>query len=172
MGNHFNIKSLTFYAIAIGSVLLLFNVVTTYGENNLKASKTIGGSYRLSLTNSLPGCPQIAPLILQLDQSGTYINAAVLKPAAKNVQTSMSVEEKPTLTGLFKEQQLTLTGKVAKSVLCGFPQASGENVIAITSRIDGENLAGEIAVNGESAKTPFTTQKEASPNAAKSSSSH
>ncbi len=170
MGNHFNIKSLTFYAVAIGSVLLLFNVVTTYGENNLKASKTIGGSYRLSFTNNLPGCPQIAPLILQLDQSGTYINAAVLKPAAKNVQNSMSAAEKPTLTGLFKEQQLTLTGKVAKSVLCGFSQESGESAIAITSRIDGENLAGEIAVNGESAKTPFTTQKEASPNPAKSSS--
>ncbi len=169
MSSHFNVKSLIFYAVTIASVLLLFNVVTTYGENNLKASKTIGGSYRLSFTNSLPGCPQIAPLILQIDQSGTYINATVLKPA-KNVQTLMSAEEKPTLTGLFKEQQLTLTGKVAKSVLCGFPQESGERAIAINSKIDGDKLVGEIAINGEATKTLFTAEKAAIPSASPSTS--
>ncbi len=170
MGNHFNAKSLSFYAVAIGSVLLLFNVVTAYGENNLTAPKTIGGSYRLSFTNSLPGCLQIAPLVLQLDQSGTYVNAAVLKPVAKDAQSSMSAEEKLTLTGLFKNQQLFLTGKVPRSVLCNQPQASGESAIALTSRIEGENLAGSIALNGEPLKTPFTAQKEALPTSAPSSS--
>lgn len=170
MSNHFNVKSLSFYAIAIGSVLLLFNVVTAYGENNLKAPKTIDGKYRLSLANSLPGCPQSAPLMLHLDQSGTYVNAAVLKPLATDAGTSsMSAEEKLTLTGLFKEQQLVLAGKVANAILCE-SQTTGESAIAINSRIDGENLTGEIAVNGESAKTPFTAQKEALPKAAKSSS--
>lgn len=169
MSHHFNVKSLSFYAIAIGSVLLLFNVVTAYGENKLKAPKTIGGMYRLSLANSLPGCPQSAPLTLQLDQSGTYVNAAVLKPATDEGTSSMSAEEKLTLTGLFKEQQLTLTGKVANAILCE-SQTTGESAIAINSHIDGENLTGEIAVNGESAKTPFTAKKEALPKAAKSSS--
>lgn len=167
MSSHFNTKSLTFYAIAIGSVLLLFNVVTAYGESNLKAPKTIGGRYQLALTNSLPGCSQVAPLMLQLDQSGTYVNAAILK---KEVQNSMSAEEKLTLTGLFKEQQLSLTGNVAKSVLCGFPQESGESAIAINSKIDGDKLVGEIAVNGEATKTPFTAQKAAIPSASPSSS--
>lgn len=169
MSHHFNVKSLSFYAIAIGSVLLLFNVVTAYGENNLKAPKTIGGRYRLSLANSLPGCPQSAPLMLQLDQSGTYVNAAVLKLATDEGSSSMSAAEKLTLTGRFKEQQLTLTGKVANAILCE-SQTTGESAIAINSRIDGENLTGEIAVNGESAKIPFTAKKAALPKAAKSSS--
>ena len=167
MSSHFNTKSLTFYAIAIGSVLLLFNVVTAYGESNLKAPKTNGGRYQLALINSLPGCTQVAPLMLQLDQSGTYINAAISK---KEVQSSMSAEEKLTLTGLFKEQQLTLSGKVAKSVLCGFPQASGERAIAINSKIDGDKLVGEIAINGEATKTLFTAEKAAIPSASPSSS--
>ena len=167
MSSHFNTKSLTFYAIAIGSVLLLFNVVAAYGESNLKAPKTIGGRYQLSFANSLPGCPQVAPLMLQLDQSGTYVNAAILK---KEVQNSMSAEEKPTLTGLFKEQQLSLAGSVDKSVLCGFPQESGERAIAINTKIDGDKLVGEIAINGEATKTPFTAEKAASPSASPSSS--
>jgi hypothetical protein len=166
VSSHFNAKSLSFYAIAIGSVLLLFNVVTAYGESKLKAPKTIGGRYQLTLANSLPGCPKLAPLMLQLDQSGTYVNAAILK---KEVQNSMSAEEKLTLTGLFQEQ-LSLNGNVAKSVLCDRPQESGEQAIAITtSEIDGKNLVGEIAING-GAKTPFTGEKIETPNATKSSS--
>ncbi|WP_009633299.1 hypothetical protein [Synechocystis sp. PCC 7509] len=166
MSSHFNVKSLSFYAIAIGSVLLLFNVVTAYGESKLKAPKTIGGRYQLTLANSLPGCPQIAPLMLQLDQSGTYVNAAILK---KEVLNSMSAEEKLTLTGLFKEQQLSLTGNVANSVLCDRPQASGESAIALTSQIEGDDLVGTISVNGEAAKTPFTGKKAVLPNASPSS---
>jgi hypothetical protein len=167
VSSHFNVKSLSFYAIAIGSVLLLFNVVTAYGESKLKAPKTIGGRYQLSFANSLPGCPQIAPLMLQLDQSGTYVNAAILK---KEVLNSMSAEEKLTLTGLFKEQQLSLAGNVAQSVLCGSPQQSGESAIAITSKVDGDKLVGEIVINRESTKTTFTAEKAAIPSASPSSS--
>ncbi len=170
MSSHFNVKSLTFYAVAIGSVLLLFNVVTAYGERKLKAPKTIGGRYQLSFANSLPDCPQIAPVVLQLAQSGTYVNAAILQPAAKETQSMMSAEEKLTLTGLFKDRELTLNGKVAKSVLCSQPQTPGESAIALTSQIEGDNLVGAISVNGEAAKTPFTGKKAVSPNPAPSSS--
>ena len=169
MSSKFNAKTLIFYAVTIGSVLLLFNVVTAYGEKNLKAPKTIGGNYRLSLAKGLPGCPQ-TPLILQIDQSGTYINAAILEPVAKEAQNPMSAEEKPTLIGSFKDRQLTVAGKVANSVLCASPQASGERAIALTSQIAGDNLAGEIVVNGESAKTPFTAEKEVSPKSAPAAS--
>jgi hypothetical protein len=169
VSSHFNAKSLTFYAVAIGSVLLLFNVVTAYGEKNLKAPKTIDGHYRLAFARDLPGCPQ-TPLMLQIDQSGTYVNAAILKPVAKEAQNPMSAEEKPTLTGLFKDRQLTLTGKVANSVLCASSQGGGERAIALSSQIEGDNLAGEVTVNGDSAKTPFTAEKEVPPKSAPAAS--
>lgn len=167
MNSHFNVKSLSFYAIAIGSVLLLFNVVTAYGEKNLKAPQTIGGRYRLTFNKPLPGCSQVAPVMLQLDQSGVYINAALLKPVAQT--QTMSAEQKPTLTGLFNNRQINLAGGVANSVLCGFSQESGDRATSITSKLDGKNLVGEIAVNGGAAKTPFTGEKVEIPNAAKSS---
>lgn len=81
----------------------------------------------------------------------------------------MSSEEKLTLTGLFKAQQLILAGKVANSVLCSQPQR-GESAIAINSRIEGNNLIGEIAVDGKPLKTPFTAQKEALPKSTQSPS--
>lgn len=53
--SHFNLKSLAFYGVAIGSVLVLFKTVTAYGESNLKAPDKIGGIYRLEAQN-LPEC--------------------------------------------------------------------------------------------------------------------
>ncbi|QFS47250.1 hypothetical protein GXM_04740 [Nostoc sphaeroides CCNUC1] len=52
--NHFNLKSLIFYGVAISSVLVLFKTVTVYGENNLKAPPAINGRYRLTLSENLP----------------------------------------------------------------------------------------------------------------------
>ena len=40
--NHLSLKSLAFYGIAIGSVALLFKVVSAYGETNLKAARQLG----------------------------------------------------------------------------------------------------------------------------------
>jgi len=66
--SHFNFKSLTFYGIAITSVLALFKVVTAYGESNLNASTSINGRYRLSYTQ--PNCRQANALLLTIEQSG------------------------------------------------------------------------------------------------------
>ena len=52
---HFNLKSLTFYGGAITAVVVLFEVVTAYGESNLKAPINIDGRYRLSYTQQ-PDC--------------------------------------------------------------------------------------------------------------------
>ncbi|NJK77025.1 MAG: hypothetical protein HC786_17625 [Richelia sp. CSU_2_1] len=51
--NHLSFKSLVFYGMAIGSVSLLFKVVTACGETNLKAPPAIAGNYRFE-PKSLP----------------------------------------------------------------------------------------------------------------------
>lgn len=84
--NHFNSKSLTFYAIATGSVLLLFKAVTLYGEKHLQASPIINGTYSLSLTNNVSECQQSQPLKLDIQQSGIYVNASLF-PAKTNAET-------------------------------------------------------------------------------------
>ncbi len=171
MSSHFSFKSLSFYAIAIGSVLLLFNVVTTYGESRLKAPSSIGGRYRLAFASNLPGCAKPEPLLLQIDQSGVYANGVIL-PASTTTENPMSIEERLTLTGLFQDKQLNLSGTVPQSVLCNQSSASGTKAIAITSRIEADKMVGEIAQGAPPQKTQFTAQKQADTAANKKAASH
>jgi len=157
MSSHFSFKSLSFYAVAIGSVLLLFNVVTTYGESRLKAPSSIGGRYRLDLANSLPGCT-IEPLLLEIDQSGVYANAAILP--STTTENPMSAAERLTLTGSFKDMQLNLSGTVPLSV-CNQSSTAETKAIAINSRIEGNTMVGKIALGAQPQKTQFTAQKQA-----------
>jgi len=160
VSSHFSFKSLSFYAVAIGSVLILFNVVTTYGESKLKAPSAIGGRYRLAFANSLPGCAKPEPLLLVVDQSGVYANGVIL-PASTTTENPMSAAEKLTLTGLFKDKQLNLSGTVPQAVLCNQSSASGTKAIAINSRIEGDKMVGEIAQGAQPQKNQFTAQKQA-----------
>lgn len=171
MSSHFSFKSLSFYAIAIGSVLLLFNVVTTYGESRLKAPSAIGGRYRLAFANSLPGCAKPEPLLLVIDQSGVYANGVIL-PASTTTENPMSAEEKLTLTGSFRDRQLNLSGTVPQSVLCNQSFISRTKAITINSRIEGEKMVGEIAIDAQPQKIQFTAQKQADPAANKKAASH
>ncbi|MFN6572721.1 hypothetical protein [Dendronalium sp. ChiSLP03b] len=144
--NHFNFKSLAFYGVAIGSVLLLFKVVTAYGENNLKAPPTINGRYRLTLAENFPNCAKLAPLMLDIQQSGIYLNASLL-PANANADT----EEQHSLTGIFKNQQSSLSGKVDRYILCHISDTQGDRNKLVTIQmqlVDRGKITGQLTVNG------------------------
>jgi len=88
MSSHFNLKSLTFYGVAIGFVLLLFNVVTACTKP--KAPAPIDGRYRLSI---LKICPTVLKdaLVLDIEQSGIYLNGSLL-PASTDAQRARAGE--------------------------------------------------------------------------------
>jgi hypothetical protein len=155
MMSHFNFKSLLFYGVAIGSVLLLFKVVTAYGEANLKAPKPIDGDYRLSLAQK-PNCPKSEDLVLTIQQSGIYLNGFLL-PARTNAQMAAATEEKPSLSGILRNQQLSLSGTLASSIFCSKPVSESGNVVTIQSQLLGENLEGKLSLSGSEIK--FTAQK-------------
>ena len=71
MANH-KLNHLTFYGIAIGSVLVLFKFVSTYGETQIKAPVNVNGAYELQ-SNNLPSCLAGQPLELDIEQSGVYL---------------------------------------------------------------------------------------------------
>ena len=152
--NHFNLKSLTFYGVAITLVLVLFKTVTVYGENNLKAPPPINGRYRLTLSENLPNCEKSDTLTLNIQQSGIYLNASVL-PANANVDT----DEKHSLAGIFRNQQLNLSGKVGRSILCNIPRPQNDplNSVAIQMQlVDKSNMTGQLTVNGIPQPLKFT----------------
>ena len=111
--HHLNFKSLAFYGVTIASVLLLFKVVTAYGESNLTAPPAINGRYRLVFSENLPICEKSDVLILDIQQSGIYLNGFLLPANAKTSET-----DDLTLTGRFTNQQLSLAGKVPQTTIC------------------------------------------------------
>ncbi|WP_373529185.1 hypothetical protein [Nostoc sp.] len=152
--NHFNFKSLTFYGVAISSVLLLFKTVSVYGENNLKAPPPVNGRYRLTLAENLPNCKKSDTLTLNVEQSGIYLNASVLPPTA-NADT----DEKHSLTGILKNQQLNLSGKVGRSILCNISRPQNDPLNSVTIQmqlVDKGNMTGQLSINDSPQTLKFT----------------
>ena len=165
MMNHFNFKSLAFYGVAIASVLILFKVVTAYGETNLKAPAPISGSYRMKLAQNLSICPKSSELLLDIQQSGIYLNGSLL-PASVDAQQASSSEKRPSLTGKISNQQLTLAGTVPNSTFCN----NQPQQVSIQSLLHKENLAGKLTLNTIPQSIAFTAQRLAP--AQEKSSSH
>jgi hypothetical protein len=139
------LKYLAFYGGTIAFVLGLFTVVTTYGETHLQTAPSIEGNYLLALPISAP-CGGGTPVTLTLQQSGVYVAAALVNPALPRNQTAF----KPmTLSGQWRNQQLSLTGKVPVGVLC----AKAKDKAAIAVKIEGA-----IAAHQESATQPQSSQ--------------
>jgi hypothetical protein len=139
------LKYLTFYGGTIAFVLGLFTVVTTYGENHLQATQGIEGNYLLALPISA-ACGGGTPVMLTLQQSGVYVAAALVNPALPRNQTAF---KSMTLSGQWRNQQLSLTGKVPVGVLC----ASAKDKTAIAVIIEGA-----IAAHQESAAQPQSSK--------------
>jgi hypothetical protein len=170
MINHFNFKSLTFYGVAIASVLILFKTVTVYGENHLQATSLINSRYLLTLEKDLPNCKQTNTLVLNIQQSGIYLNASLL-PVTANPDTQQQL----TLSGLVKNQKLDLFGKIHISTFCQIPtsQKSVIQEIAIQmSQINQDYIPGQIKLNKNSTTLEFTAVPQLDQKATPKSNSH
>jgi hypothetical protein len=168
--NHFNVKSLTFYGVAISSVLLLFKVVTTYGEKNLKAPPVVNGSYRLILATNSPSCEKSDYLLLNMQQSGIYLNASLL-PINANADTT----QQPSLTGILKNQQVSFSGKINPEILC-HPSNSqirpSKSVVMEIQLKEQGKMTGQLMFNGVSQTLEFTAAKQSTPEKSQKSNSH
>ncbi|MGH8000237.1 MAG: hypothetical protein ACREPR_12590 [Brasilonema sp.] len=171
--SHFNLKSLTFYGVAISSVLLLFKVVSAYGENNLKAPPTINSHYRLVLSENLPICEKLDVIFLNIQQSGVYLNGFLL-PANSTKDSTLS--EKYSLTGKLENRQLSLSGKVPRYILCHTQNSQTQaNIIPVNIKIqlaDQEDLIGKINVGHTSRAIGLTAKPQKINEQSKESNSH
>lgn len=164
MMSHFNWKSLSFYGAAIVAVVLLFRGVTAYGKANLNAPPKIDGRYRLSAQN-LPDCLKSNTLLLNIQQSGVYLNGSLL-PEGNNAQLETRAQEKPSLTGRFIHPQVSLMGSVPLLSNCRTltqqANASGHPLwVKIQGVVQGETLTGKISLSSTPTAAEFTAQREA-----------
>ncbi|QIR40798.1 hypothetical protein HCG51_31645 [Tolypothrix sp. PCC 7910] len=156
--NNFKLKSLGFYGATIAGVLILFKAVSAYGESNLKAPPVISGSYRITLDEKLPNCNQTDTSILKIQQSGIYVNAS-LSPEDANSENATSDEKTHPLSGILRNQELNLSGKIDGSALCNI--ASTENAPFHSAKmqmqlLDKGNFTGQLTVSGVSQNFKFT----------------
>ena len=161
--SHFSLKSLSFYAVAIGSVVLLFNGVTAYGEANLKAPPKMDGRYRINAQN-LPGCLKADALLLNIQQSGIYLNGSLL-PAQKNTQLETLAAEKPSLNGQLSHPKLSLSGPVPWVPNCNNAvsqaDAPGQSLsVKIQGLVQEETLTGQISLSSMPIVAEFTAGRE------------
>jgi hypothetical protein len=173
--HHFNIKSLVFYGVAISSVLVLFKLVTTYGESQLKAAKTLGDRYSLQLAEKLGDCSQAPNLQLQIQQSGIYLNGFLLPEANPNTPSAPTHRIQPTLTGklINHHQQISLSGNIPQTTLCPDKNTPGnltKNISLHIPLVNPKNLTGQMNITGNSQAIKFTLVP--TPTREKSSQSH
>jgi len=166
MMNHLSLKSLAFYGIAIGSVALLFKVVTAYGESNLKAAPAIAGNYRFD-PKSLPECLKSDSLVLTIEQSGVYLSGN-LRSGSSQAEREKIAEEPPSLHGKWETQGLSLSGAVPNLTGCSDSTATGQNSsVKMRGIVEQESFKGKISLTDKAAATDFTAQKEATPKSQK-----
>ena len=72
----FSVKLIGLYGLAIGSAVVFFQLVTSYGEANLKAPTAVTGNYLITL-KQLNSCLGRKSLLMNLKQSGIYLNASL-----------------------------------------------------------------------------------------------
>jgi hypothetical protein len=99
--------------------------------------------------------------MLNIQQSGIYLNGSLLS-ALNNTDLTAS-HQKPSLTGILTNQQLSLQRKVPHSLLCRIPEAEKggythpQNLVTIQLQmLNKNNLAGQITVEDIPKMIKFT----------------
>ena len=106
----FSVKSIGLYSLAIGSAVVFFQLVTSYGEANLKAPIAVTGNYLITLKN-LTGCLKSKSLLMNLKQSGIYLNASLMAIEGSDSTKVLETIERLQLTNS-RDILPTLSGKL------------------------------------------------------------
>lgn len=161
--SHFNKKTLTFYGTAIGSVLILFSLVTRYGNTHLKAPVAIGGDYILTVAPS-SACPSPRPLRLSIQQSGVYLSAALWPDVSEKAADTSQLPF--TLNGNWQNGQIDLTGRVPGLDVCSDQsQASVQQdstPVQVQGTLENKTLSGQMSLGASPEKQDFTARVEES----------
>jgi len=144
--SHFSAKSLTFYGVAISSVLILFKVVSAYGETNLNAAPEIGGIYQIALSQNLPDCLAEQKVNLTVEQSGIYLFGNLAgQSGGANEKNKIEFP----LSGDFKNQEIIMSGKG------NLANCDSELQLTIQGHREKDNLIGKIKDNSSGSEGTF-----------------
>lgn len=131
----FHPKLVAFYAASIVGVIVLFQIVTTYGKTVLVAPPKIDGAYRVQASTETTCLPIGSVLVIQ--QSGVYLTGSLL-PSVTSDQLRRLRTAPTTLQGRWQAQTINLTGKLPLEWTC-----PGTTKVNLRGTLQGERLQGE-----------------------------
>jgi hypothetical protein len=152
-----------FYVATIGLAIGLFQTVSQYGESALKAQPKITGFYRMK-TPTMPNC--LRDSLLELDQSGRFINAVIL-PAAELPTPAKSAEGGSKVRHLGQprsRQQGQFGGTFASEnpaesiVMFGTDRQVGKcfvTAVAVNAKIQDGMISGTLKLNQANPTQPL-----------------
>lgn len=146
MKSHFHPKTLLFYGAMIGSVLVLFRIVSDYGEKHLQAPPDVNGRYVSS--QPLPGCPDSTRLALTILQSGVYLHGLVQVEEADAEAPANVSPDKATLNGRWEQSQVVLSGSTDALAKCA-PVDSASTEISIQGQISSSDSGAPAILTGQ-----------------------
>jgi hypothetical protein len=147
--SHFNVKTLSFYGAAISSVLVLFKVVSAYGETNLTAAPKIGGVYQIVESQNLPDCLADKKINLAIEQSGVYLFGN-LAEQSEEVQKNDKAEFP--LSGDFKNQKIVMSGAGQLA------DCDADLRLTLQGRVEKDSLIGTLKEGSNASAGSFTAQ--------------
>ncbi len=112
--------------------------------------------YRLTLKGNSSHCQPAKTVLLNILQSGVYLNASLSSENAKD-----NDEKELSLLGILHKQNLSLSGKVPHSLLCQQPQGSPDkenSIIMQISLVDKGNFPGKLTINDIPKTLEFTAE--------------
>ncbi len=121
-----NLRFFVFYVASFGIGIGIFQLVTHYGNTQLQAPQRIAGHYQLT-TIEPPACIPPAGMVLDILQSGVYLNGSLLL-ANQTPQTGEGGERadtRPPLSGQWQREQLVLSGDAPSFVQCALGSIEG-----------------------------------------------
>jgi hypothetical protein len=145
--NIFSAKSIGLYTLVIGSAIAFFQFVTSYGEANLKAPTAVTGNYLITLKD-LTGCLQRKSLLMNLNQSGIYLNASLNAIEESEMVKVLEIIERSQLTNS-KNVSPTLSGRLIVQSAIAVPNQkfslSGLLPVATCAQPSSVEITGSLA---------------------------
>jgi hypothetical protein len=162
--SHFNLKSLSFYAIAISSVLVLFKIVSAYGETKLKAASNLGGSYQILEKENFPDCLQAKKITLNIEQSGIYLFGNLEIQSLSNQNQTLRGLQAGEFNSADSHSQIPLNGKLAREeiLLSGkgsLHTCNSDLQLTIQGHKEKNNLIGKIEESSTATDGIFTAHQ-------------
>lgn len=158
--NRIILKLAVFYGGMLCLVVALFAATARYGEAHLKAADRIQGRYQITYS-SLPDCLSPKSVVLEIQQSGVYVNGFFASTKGGD-QELRSSEKRPSLTGRWHRGSIQFSGQIDSPDRVGQPPKKNNctspfpQTVQLEGIVTGKRLQGWVELGNPPIRVNFS----------------